>query len=311
MTYTKDEVMASSGAKHVLFNAIQTMVDPGDEVIIPSPYWVSYPEMVGIANGRVVPIETTAENHFKVLPEDLEKAITDRTTVFFLNSPSNPTGAAYTQDELAALAEVIRDREIWVLSDEIYSTILYDGFSFASMALVPGMREKTLVVNGLSKTFSMTGWRLGYAAGPKKLIQAMTRLQDHSTSCPSALSQAAGEEALRLGAGLTEDWVRGLQGRRDLMLSLMCDIPKVTCMKPQGAFYLFVDMRAWLAPHTDMADTMALSDHLIGDAGVVTVPGEAFGAPGFLRLSFAVSDETIREGVARIRKGLETVGASA
>lgn len=307
LKYGPTELIASSGAKHALFNAIAAMTDPGDEVILPAPYWVSYPEMVGIADGVPVYLETRKEDNFKIRPADLDAAITDRTTALFFNSPSNPTGAAYTYAELEALAEVLQGRNVWVLSDDIYSTILFDGFSFASMAQVPGMRDRTVIVNGVSKTFSMTGWRIGFAAGPEHIVKAMTRLQDHSTSCPSALSQAAAADALRRGPGLTEDWVEGLQPRRDLMLELLREIPGVDCPTPEGAFYLFPDMKAWLAPHTKFTDTMALCEHLLTHAGVVCVPGEAFGAPGFMRLSFAVDDATIREGLRRIHRGLEAL----
>jgi len=305
MAYGPTEVIASSGAKHSLFNAIAAMVDPGDEVIVPTPYWVSYPEMVGIADGVPVYVETLKEDGFKLQPEALAAAITPRTTALFFNAPSNPTGAAYTRGELEALAEVLRDRDVWVLSDDIYSTILFDGFPFASMAQAPGMRERTVVVNGVSKTFSMTGWRIGFAAGPEPIVKAMTRLQDHSTSCPSALSQSAAADALRRGPGLTADWVAGLRPRRDLMLDLLRAIPGVDCPTPEGAFYLFPDMRAWLTPHTDVPDTMTLCEKLLTGAGVVCVPGEAFGAAGFMRLSFAVGDDAISEGVRRIRSGLE------
>lgn len=305
LDYGLTEIIASSGAKHSLFNAIAAMTDPGDEVIIPAPYWVSYPEMVSIADGVPIYLETRKEDNFKVQPEALGAVITPRTSVLFFNSPSNPTGAAYTHAELEALAEVVRGRDIWVLADDIYSSILFDGFTFASMAQVPGMREQTVLVNGVSKSFSMTGWRIGFAAGPEAIVKAMTRLQDHSTSCPCSVSQAASADAYLRGTGLTADWVAGLKGRRDLMLDLLREIPGVDCPTPEGAFYLFPDMRAWLAPHTGIADTMALCEHLLTEAQVVCVPGEAFGAPGFMRLSFAVDEDTIREGLRRIGRGLE------
>ena len=307
LEYGPSEVIASSGAKHSLYNAIAAMTDPGDEVILPAPYWVSYPEMVGIADGVPVYLETRKEDGFKVQPRDLDATITSRTTALFFNSPANPTGAAYTMAELEALAEVLQGRNIWVLSDDIYSTILYDGFSFGSLAQVPGMRERTVIVNGVSKTFSMTGWRIGFAAGPEPIVKAMTRLQDHTTSCPSALSQAAAADALRRGPEVTSEWVAGLQPRRDMMLELLREIPGVDCPTPEGAFYLFPDMQAWLAPHTKFTDTMGLCEHLLTNAGVVCVPGEAFGAPGFMRLSFAVDNDTIREGLRRIRSGLEAL----
>lgn len=306
---TPEQVMASSGAKHVLYNAICAMVDPGDEVLIPTPFWVSYPEMVTVNGGIPVLVETTLEENFKLTPEKLEAAITPKTTVLFLNSPSNPTGAVYSREELEALAEVLKRYDIWVLSDDIYSNIVFDGFTYTSMIQIPGMEERTLVVNGLSKTFSMTGWRLGYGVGPKDLISYMIRMQDHSTSCPSSVSQLAGAKALTEGPKLTADWINALQTRRDLMLSLLLEIPGISCPCPKGAFYLFADFRAYLAPDTDLKDTMALTEYFITEARVVAVPGEAFGAPGFIRFSFGVDEATIRKGIARIAESLKKLGA--
>jgi aspartate aminotransferase len=304
-----NQVMASSGAKHVLYNAITAMVDPGDEVLIPTPYWVSYPEMVCVNGGIPVFVETTMEEDFKLTPEKLEQAITPKTTVLFLNSPSNPTGGVYTREELEALADVLKRYNIWVLSDDIYSNIVFGRFPFTSMYQIPGMEDRTLVVNGLSKTFSMTGWRLGYGVGPKDLIASMTRLQDHSTSCPSSVSQIAGAKALTEGPKLTADWIKSLQTRRDLMLKLLLDIPGIKCSCPKGAFYLFADFREYLGPKTGIKDTMALGEHLINEARVVAVPGEAFGAPGFLRLSFGVNEDTIREGIKRISEAMAALKA--
>lgn len=302
LEYGVDCVMASSGAKQVLFNSVMATAGPGDEVVIPTPYWTSYPEIVRLAGATPVIIETSADAGFKLSPEALEKGITPRTTALMLNSPSNPSGATYTMEDLLPLAEVLRNKEIWILSDDIYCTLLFDGVRFASMACIPGFKERTIIINGVSKTFSMTGWRIGFGAGCREVISAMTRVQDHSTSCPNAIAQRAAAEALRHGPRLTQDWVATLQSRRDLMVSLVSAIPRVRLIPPTGAFYLFVDVKEYLGK--PWSTTLELAEALLMEAGVATIPGEAFGTPGFLRLSFAVSEETIREGVARLARGL-------
>jgi aspartate aminotransferase len=297
--YAPAEVMASSGAKQVLYNSVLVSTGPGEELIIPTPYWTSYPEMVHLASGIPVIVETVAGEGFKLTPEKLEGAITSATRAVLLNSPSNPTGVTYTLRDLEALAEVLRPRDLWVLSDDIYCNLLYDRVQFASMAQVSGMRDKTILINGVSKTFSMTGWRIGFAAGSQDLIEAMTKIQDHATSCPNAIAQYAAAAALDAGPGLTAEWVSTLGQRRDLMVSLVNDIPGLSCSPPEGAFYLWVDATGVLN-RGHHATTMELAEGLLVEAGVATVPGEAFGTRGFLRLSFAVTLDDIREGLARI-----------
>ncbi len=298
--YAPAEVMASSGAKQVLYNSVLVSTGPGDELIIPTPYWTSYPEMVHLASGIPVIVETISSEGFKLTPENLEGTITPSTRAVLMNSPSNPTGVTYTRRDLEALAEVLRPRDLWVLSDDIYCNLLYDRVKFASMAQIPGMRDKTILINGVSKTFSMTGWRIGFAAGSRELIEAMTKIQDHATSCPNAIAQYAAAAALDAGPGLTAEWVSTLGQRRDLMVSLVNATPGLSCRPPDGAFYLWVDARGALdgGRHTT---AMELAEGLLVEAGVATVPGEAFGTQGFLRLSFAVSPADIREGLSRIK----------
>jgi len=300
--YAPDCVMASSGAKQVLFNSIMATAGPGDEVVIPTPYWTSYPEMVHLAGATPVIVETTPATGLKLAPADLDKALTPKTTALMLNSPSNPSGVTYTRSDLEELAEVLRGKDIWILSDDIYCTLLFDGVRFASMASIPGFKDRTILINGVSKTFSMTGWRIGFAAGSREAIGAMTRIQDHSTSCPNAVAQRAAVEALRHGPSLTQEWIASLQQRRDLMVSLVREIPGVRVIPPTGAFYLFIDVSDCL--NSSMRTTLDLAEHLLLDAGVATIPGEAFGAPGFLRLSFAVNNDTIVEGLRRLARGL-------
>ena len=302
LTYTSETVMASSGAKQVLFNALMTTAGPGDEVIIPAPYWTSYPEAVHLCEATPVIVETTADEGLKLNPEKLAAAITPATTAIFLNSPGNPSGVTYSMNELEALAEVLRNRDIWILSDDIYCTLTFGNTRFASLAQIPAMCDQTIIINGVSKTFSMTGWRIGFAAGSKEIIAAMTRVQDHSTSCPNAIAQKAAANALQAGPQLTSDWIKSLEERRNMMVAGLEEIPGVTVIPPTGAFYLFVDVTAFLDDR--FADTLQLAEGLLLDGGVAAVPGEAFGAAGYLRMSFAVTPETIREGVRRIRNFL-------
>jgi aspartate aminotransferase len=304
LDYTPDCVMASSGAKQVLYNSIQVTAGEGDEVLIPAPYWISYPEMVHLALAEPVFVPTTLEEGLRLTPERLDAAITSRTRAIIFNSPSNPTGVTYSRLELEALAEVLRPHDIWVISDDIYCTLLFDGTAFSSMADIPGFRDRTIIVNGVSKTFSMTGWRVGFSAGSLDLIKTMTRLQDHSTSCPSAIAQYAAAEALRQGPSLTADWQQALTVRRRLMLNLMELIPGVKVIPPSGAFYLFADVSAYL--NDAVPDTLTLAERCLMDGGVNVVPGEAFGAKGYVRLSFAVDEDTIHEGIRRFRNTLQT-----
>ena len=304
LDYAISEVMASSGAKQVLYNSVLATADKDSEFIISSPYWTSYPEMVHLSGADLVVAETKAENDFKLTPEILDAAITKRTSALLLNSPSNPSGVTYTFRELEGLGEVLENRDIWILSDDIYCNLLFDGNQFASIASIPSFRDKTIIINGVSKTFSMTGWRIGFAAAPTNAIAAMTKIQDHSTSCPNAIAQSAAAEALRQGPALTQTWVDSLEQRRDLMLDLVGKIPNVRVTIPQGAFYLWNDVNAYMGKG-GIRSTLDLADRMLVAGGVSTVPGEAFGTPGYLRLSFAVTEEHIREGVKRMASCLK------
>ncbi len=306
LEYTPEEIIVSCGAKHSIFNIIMALCDEGDEVIIPAPYWVSYPEMVRIAQGVPVILKTNAEAGFKVTPEQLKKAITPKTRVVILNSPSNPTGMVYTKEELMGIARVIVENNIWCISDEIYEKIVYDGCRHHSIAaLEPKVKPMTVTVNGVSKSYSMTGWRIGYMAGPKELIQVISNLQDHSTSNPASISQKATLEAL---SGPQEDIKKMLKSfaeRREYMVNKLNSIPLISCLKPQGAFYVFPDISKMLEKKFNgkkINDSVALTDILLTEAKVAVIPGGVFGDDNFIRLSYATSMENITEGLKRIEQ---------
>ena len=241
-----NEISVGTGGKQVLFNALMTTVNPGDEVIIPAPYWVSYPDIVLLAGGKPVVVKALASKGFRLQPEDLEKAITPRTKWFVLNSPSNPSGAAYSADELKALGAVLdRHPNVWVLSDDIYEHLVYDGFKFTTIAQVcPQLRDRTLTLNGVSKAYAMTGWRIGFAGGPAVLIKAMAKLQSQSTTNPSSISQAAAVEALNGPRGFLKDWVQVFSGRRDLVVGMLNQAVGLSCPNPVGAFYVYPSCEA-------------------------------------------------------------------
>ncbi len=294
LDYTPSQIVVSCGAKHSIFSVIQVLADDGDEVLIPAPYWVSYPEMVKLAGATPVFIETTSKTGLKVTPGMLRKAITKKTRIFILNSPSNPTGVVYSKEELRALAEICVEQDIWIISDEIYEKLIYDIPEYASVAaLSPAIYAKTITINGVSKTYSMTGWRIGYAAGPQEVMEHMKKFQDHSTSNPTSISQAAAEAALKMPEAEIQAMVDEFKRRRDLLMSLIDGIPEMSYIHPQGAFYLFCDI-------SKLGDSMEVAKAILDDAKVAFIPGDGFGAPGFARLSFATSTERIQEGVRRI-----------
>ncbi len=302
--YAPEEILISPGAKASLYLAMMTLFQEGDEVLIPTPCWVSYPEQVRLAGARPVFVEAREADGFKVRPETLESAVGPRTRGLVLNSPSNPTGASYDAAELAGLAEVCARRDLWIISDEIYEKLLYDGRRFTSVAsLGPESRRRTILVNGWSKAFAMTGWRLGYAAGPREVIAAMGRLQSHSTSHPSSISQWAALEALRASAAEVEQMAREFARRRDAVHAGLVSIPGLACVRPEGAFYAFPNVSAWFGrelrgqPLRTGEDVAML---LLREARVAVVPGEAFGSPRHVRVSYAASMERLVEGVRRI-----------
>ena len=308
--YVSNQIIVSTGAKFALVVSILAAVDPGDEVIFAAPYWVSYTEMVKLAGGKPKVIRTGKADGFKLSPEALEAAIGPKTKMLMINSPNNPTGAVYTRAELEALAEVLNKYpDIWILSDEIYSRLIFDGKKHVSIASIsPEIAGRTIVVNGVSKAFAMTGWRIGWAAGPVELISRAGKIQSHSTSCPCSISQYAAERALQIDDSFIEDWVNQYSGRRDLFIRLLADIPGIEPFVPNGAFYLFCDIGGWIgktAPDGKIVESCSdAAEYLLDEARVAAVPGGAFGMEGHMRFSFACSTETIERGVLRIAKAV-------
>lgn len=306
LDYLPEEILVSCGAKHSIFNTILALCNEGDEVIVPSPYWVSYPEMIKIVGAKSVFLKTTRETNFKINPQQLRKAITSKTKLLILNSPSNPTGIVYTKDELLSLGNILIEKGIFCISDEIYEKIIYDSAKYTSIAsLGSKIKKRTIVINGVSKSYSMTGWRIGYAAGPKEIIQAMSNLQDHSTSNPTSISQLASVEALQ---GQQEDlkrMVEEFKKRRDYMVERINSIKSLSTIKPQGAFYCFVNISEILGGK--IRNSLELTDLLLTEAKVAVVPGCVFGDDNFIRLSYATSMENIVEGLNRIEKFINKI----
>ena len=308
LEYSIDEVVINSGAKHSVFNILAATINEGDEVIIPAPYWVSYSEMVNILGGKFVLIEADEETGFKITPDQLEKNINKNSKVFLLNSPNNPTGAVYSKSELFALAEVLEDKDIYIISDEIYEKILYDGNKHLSIATYSKkIKEKTIVVNGLSKAFSMTGWRIGYAAGPKEVISAIGKIQSHTTGNPPSISQWAGVGALSSDCSFINDWVSEFKKRRNYIMDELNKIPLISCSKPGGAFYVFPNVKKTFGKKFKgykINDSVDLSNYLLEKGKIATVPGKAFGVDGYIRISFATSMDNIVEGMKRMKEAL-------
>ena len=306
LEYKPSQVLVSCGAKHSLFNIIAALCDEGEEVILPAPYWVSYPEQIRAAGATVVTVEAGAEAGFRITPDQLRTAITGRTKALILNSPSNPTGAVYTESELKAIAEVCVEKGVFVISDEIYEDLVYGGSKHKSIAsLGPAIKDLTVVVNGVSKAYAMTGWRIGYAAGPEELIAAAGRLQSHSTSGACSISQKAAVAALNGPAEAVQKMVAEFAGRRDLICGLLEDIDGVKLARPDGAFYAFPDVSAFFGASIGgrkIEGSMDFAAACLEEASVALVPGEPFGAPECVRLSYATSRENIEKGVGRLSK---------
>lgn len=312
LDYKPEEILVSCGAKHSIFNIILALVNPGDEVIIPSPFWVSYPEMVRVAGGIPVHIPTEQKNDFKLTPGQLRAAVTPRTKIFIINSPSNPTGMVYSGAELKELGSIMVERNICCISDEIYEKLIYDGSEHISMASFnDDIKKLTLVVNGVSKSYSMTGWRIGYTAGPKEIIQAMSNLQDHSTSNPVSISQKAAVEALEGPGDSLQAMLKAFVERRNFMVDRINSIKGLSCRKPKGAFYLFVDISGTIGKKYEgkpLSGSMAFTELLLENSKVAVVPGEVFGDDNFIRLSYAVSMANIKEGLDRIEQFVKRLG---
>lgn len=308
LTYTPGQISVGTGGKQVLYNALVATLNPGDEVIIPAPYWVSYPDMVLLAGGTPVPVVAGIETAFKLTPEQLEAAITPKTKWFIFNSPSNPTGAGYTRAELKALCDVLmQHRHVWVMSDDMYEHLVFDDFEFCTPAEIePGLYDRTLTCNGVSKAYAMTGWRIGYAGGPVALIKAMGTIQSQSTSNPCSVSQYAALEALSGPQEFLADWRRVFQGRRDLVVGMLNQAKGIRCPKPEGAFYVYPDISGCIGKATP-AGTMILNDEvfataLLEETGVAVVFGAAFGVSPNFRVSYATSDDVLHEACTRIQR---------
>ena len=308
LTYKPSQITVGTGGKQVLFNALLATVDPGDEVIIPAPYWVSYPDIVNFAGGTPVPVETRIEDNFKLRPEALEAAITPKTKWLIFNSPSNPSGAAYNRDELKALTDIlVKYPHVWILTDDMYEHLVYDDFEFVTPVQVePALYDRTLTMNGVSKAYCMTGWRIGYAGGPEELIKAMGTLQSQSTSNPSSIAQWAAVEALNGPQGFIAENNKVFKERRDLVVSMLNQANGLTCPKPEGAFYVYPSCAGVIgktAPSGKViADDEAFATELLDAEGVAVVHGSAFGLGPAFRISYATSTKDLEEACLRIQR---------
>ncbi len=309
LTYKRSEILVSCGGKHSFYNLAQALFDQGDEVIIPAPYWVSYPPMVALAGATPIILDTKEKNGFKMTLEDLRRAITTKTKALVLNSPSNPTGGAYTKEELEWIAEIVTSHNFFVISDEIYEKIVYDGFKFISVASLGGeIKKRTFVLNAVSKTYAMTGWRIGYAAGPEEVISAMNNIQSQSTSNPDSISQKASVEAINGPQNEVEKMVSAFAQRRNYIVDRLNKMKGVSCFSPLGAFYAFPNFSSYYGKSYQgkkISNSTELADFFLDVARVAVVPGVEFGADAFERLSYATSMEHIREGLDRIEESLK------
>jgi aspartate aminotransferase len=304
--YAADQILVSVGGKQSFYNLAQAILDAGDEVIIPAPYWVSYPDMTLLADGVPVVVECGAETQFKITPEQLAAAITPKTRLFVINSPSNPTGMAYSKDELTVLGEVLRQHpHVLIATDDMYEHILWDAGSFVNILnACPDLTDRTMVLNGVSKAYSMTGWRIGYAAGPASIIKAMKKIQSQSTSNPTSISQYAAEAALHGPQQCIADMMVHFKQRHDYVVDRLNKIPGVECLSTDGTFYVFPSVTGLIDAIHGVNDDLELAEYLIEKAGVALVPGSAFGAPGFARISIATSMENLSNALDRIEKAI-------
>jgi aspartate aminotransferase len=305
LTYQPNQILVSCGGKQSFFNLSLALLNPNDEVVIAAPYWVSYPDMVKIAEATPVIVETSYENRFKLTPEQLDAAITERTRMVVLNSPSNPSGVAYTLDEFKALAEVLKKYpNVLIATDDMYEHIIWSEGGFCNILnACPELYDRTIVLNGVSKAYSMTGWRIGYAAGPVKLIMAMKKIQSQSTSNPTSISQDAAEAALRSGTECVAPMLVAFKERHDYLVAALNELPGVSCLKGDGAFYAFPDFSEAMKDK-GFDNDVEFAEYVLNEAGVAMVPGSAFGTQGCMRLSFATGLETLKEAVSRITKVL-------
>lgn len=311
LDYKLNEIIVSSGAKQSVFNSIFALVNPGDEVIIASPYWVSYPAMISLAGGKTVVIKNNESTGFKITAEQLKSAVTSKTKLLILCNPSNPTGSVYNRDELSSLAKIVLENNFNVLSDEIYEKLVYDESRFVSFAsLGEEIKERTIIVNGISKSYSMTGWRIGYAAASENIISAINKIQSHTTSHASSISQHAAIEAIAGPQYVITEMLNEFKERRNYFLNEISSIKGITCYKPEGAFYLFPNISHYLNKQSEIFNVESSFDfamYLLYKAHIATVPGSAFGSEGYLRISYSTSMDNLKEAVYRMKKVLEEI----
>ncbi|MEO8398711.1 MAG: pyridoxal phosphate-dependent aminotransferase [Ignavibacteriaceae bacterium] len=310
LNFEPKNIIVSDGAKHSIYNLIMAICNPGDEVIFQSPYWVSYPEIVKLAQAESVIIDAGVEEDYKITPQQLENAITSKSKIFIFNSPSNPTGTVYSKNEILALAEALKDKNIFIISDEIYEKIIFDGEKHFSVAEVDYLKEMTITVNGLSKAYAMTGWRIGYAAGDSEIIRLARNLQSHSTSNASSISQAAGVAALNEPSGEIDEMVAQFKLRRDFIYKELNKIDNLKCPLPKGAFYVFFDVSSFYGKEVNglkIDDSTSFCNYLLYEQNVGLVPGVAFGNDNCVRMSYACSLDQIKEGINRISKALSAL----
>ncbi|MEA2093087.1 MAG: pyridoxal phosphate-dependent aminotransferase [Pseudomonadota bacterium] len=306
LEYAPDQILVSCGGKQSFFNLCLALLNPGDEVIIPAPYWVSYPDMVRLADGEPVIVRAGVEAGFKITPEQLEAAITAKTRLFVINSPSNPTGVAYTRAELAALGAALkRHPQLLIATDDMYEHILWSKEPFSNiLGPCPELYDRTMVLNGVSKVYAMTGWRIGYAGGPAELVKAMKKVQSQSTSNPTSISQVAAQTALEGDQACIQPMVKAFRERHDFVVDALNNIPGITCLPADGTFYCFPFVQPAIDRLEGIADDIELAEFLLDKAGVALVPGSAFGAPGYIRLSFATGLDTLKDALARLAGAL-------
>ncbi len=304
LNYEPDEVMVSNGGKQIFYNLCQALLNQGDEVLIPAPYWVSYPDMALLADGKPVIIPSKNENRCKITADDLEKHITDKSKLFVINSPSNPSGIAYSHEELDQLGSVLEKHDhVYVITDDIYEHIMFGGQKFVNILnTTPSLKDRTIILNGVSKVYSMTGWRIGYAAGPSDLIKAMTKIQSQSTSNPSSISQAAAEAALTGDQACVSTMCKAFEERHEYIVKALNEIDGIHCLSCDGTFYCFPNIEGLINRIDGVSNDVEFAEYLLNETGMAVVPGTAFGSPGHMRISFATSMDVLKESVSRFNK---------
>ena len=308
LSYDLNQITVGTGGKQVLYNAFMATVNKGDEVIIPAPYWVSYPDIILLAGGKPKIVKCDEKDNFKLTAQNLKKAISKKTKWIILNSPSNPTGSSYSKSEIKEIAEVLKkNKKIYILSDDIYEHITYDDFRFSTIAEIKELKDRTLTMNGVSKSYSMTGWRIGYAAGPVEIIKAISKIQSQSTSNPSSISQAAAVEALNGTQDFIKTRADSFKERRNFVVDSLNNIKGINCLKPEGAFYVFPSCKGLLNKKTKLKSDTEFVQKLLEKANVAVVQGSAFGLPGYFRISYATSMENLKKAMERIKNFCENL----